>query len=150
MIEKRYYQECLTEGQKKVIEAFNGLENGMEQEKVVDILYDAVFDKNLKTTLTQDILKEKCREIENLQAKIEDLSHQVNHWKETTRAALNDGLTTKAERKAERKEILKEVLEDDLSRSHIQTIKGLQSFINELQNAIKKFKSGVQWTGTND
>lgn len=146
MIEKRYYQECLTEGQKKVIEAFNGLENGMEQERVVDILYDAVFDKNLKTTLSRDILKEKCREIEDLQATVEDLSHQVNHWKETTRAALNDGLTTKAERKAERKE----VLEDDLSRSHIQTIKGLQSFINELQSTIKKFKSGVQWTGTND
>ena len=148
MIEKHYYQENLSEGQKEVIEAFNGLETGEEQERIVDILYDAVFGRNLKAALSQRILTEKSREVEELQNKVKELTHQVNHWRTRTREALNDGLTSKTERKAERREIMKEIIAEERTQGYAQTVKEKNAYITELLERIKALKAELRQTNT--
>lgn len=148
MIEKHYYQENLSEGQKEVIEAFNGLETGEEQERIVDILYDAVFERNLKAALSQSILTGKSREVEELQNKVKELTHQVNHWRTKTREALNNGITSKAERKAERREIMKEILEAETTIGYNETIKKQNAYIYELLERIKALKAELRQIST--
>lgn len=115
-LKKRYTASLSEEGQ-TLIGCFNALP-AEEQSLIVDILYDALYDRNLRLVLAARIVQQAKEETEQALRRTEDLEQQCRELEKRPRSldALY-GSIPKEERKEYKKEITRELIYRDMTRN---------------------------------
>lgn len=134
-IKKRYTSDLPQEAL-KLFDIFNGL-TGEEQSTVVDILYDALYERNLRLVLAGRIDESRRRDMEKLEDTVRELQQTVRELEKRPRNLdVAYAEIPKEERQEMKKEIVRELFHRDMTRN-----------LNELRQENTKLKTKLRELG---
>lgn len=114
MIVRKHYTANLSSEAQETIKAFNAICTADEQCEVVDILYDAMYERIYTKILEERIVKEETSRVKELERQTDQLRTELDQARKTIEKMRGKRVTeintvaSKAERQAAVKELQKE------------------------------------------
>ena len=131
---KHYTVEALSKNEKQLFDTFNSL-TAEEQSRTLDILYDAMYGKNIRLIMAGRIIKSAEKETEELKQTIIELE---NENAELRKKARNIDKLYASIPKEERKQFAKEIVSEFKYRDLVKSINSLRAENTELKKQLEQ------------
>lgn len=131
---RKTYEARLSGTALELIRLFNDLPSGEEQSQVVDILYDAMYGRNIRDVLSERVISEKDKDIAALREEVAAQKKTITALQQT-RILRIDTAIPKDERQRLQKELVKEKFEITLQQAVDDLKRENNSLRGKLRNA---------------
>ena len=134
MTTRKHYTASLPQEALKLFDIFNGL-TGEEQSAVVDILYDALYERNLRLVLGGRIDESRRHHIDELEDTVKKLEQTIRDLEKRPR---NLDVAYASIPKEERKELKKEIVKEYYYRDMVKNLKELRQENAKLKDKLRE------------